>query len=114
MLKKLCVSFFTIALNISLLGYSQQQPVNDNNSLLKKIDQQISNLEASLRKEEIEENNENIKSNQSMIADWKKYGEELKVIKMKEEQEELIRKQIKELKKQRAKLVNSSSEQNKK
>lgn len=69
------------------------------------IDKQIAELQEQLNKSELQEMKKNVQGENYFIADWDKYGEQLKKIKQLEEEEDQIRKQIKDLEAKKAQLA---------
>lgn len=71
------------------------------------IDNEITSLKQQLAQLELKEMGENVQAESYMIADWKKYGEDLKDVKNIDDKQEQIRHQIQELEKRKEALLKS-------
>lgn len=87
--KAICFFFMVIA-----AGKIQSESLSD-------IDQEIMRLKQELQTYEDQEMNDLTEAQGLMIADWKKYGQEMQEIKKEQDKIEQIKKQILDLEKQK-------------
>lgn len=71
---------------------------------INRIDQEITGLKARLYKSQLDEFNKEIEGQEHMIANWKKYEEDVQEIKQLEDNEEQLQKQIEALEQKKMQL----------
>lgn len=78
-------------------------------SSIVEVDEKIAELNRTLHKYYLQEMYEEVEGQGLMIADWEKYGQEVKRIRKKEEEIQLIQEEIHQLEQRKAQLLQEHS-----